>query len=646
MVGNSGDAGANLGGLRGSLSEEAEAGAAPVLDGVSDAELDAFVGKLRTDKSRIVPNVAEPRSRGDMLAERLHRGRPLVSAVREQEVACQSWYVGLDAQASGPHDFEALKGYWERGELGPDSLCWREGFSAWVPLCQVPELAEALAPLPQERLPEPGGDTEAPSFELKGAEALRSLSEDGVSLELDLEAARVELSAPVSTREPVLGAITGAVGMPAPVAASAHGSGFTEAGHASAHGAPSVNGSGFSEVGSTPVDPVGTHSVLVTAPGAGRGEVRWRGVLWLALLGGVSGGVTVAIVLALLGSGEGRALLARLSPSNGAGPSATLSAGPATPGSVAAPAGGHANAVTGTGSAPGAVSGAPGSGVVPGAAGGAAPGAANTAAVPGAPSSPGAMGPGAAGVGAMAGATGPGAGAVPGGIAGSSLVPRGGIDRGGAVPALSATGGAVASSATSVPSVPKTELSTVSPPSRAPAARPSVSAAALALEKRPVAPPAVTETSFESDDDLGLDEAPAAEEKSASALGPDEAYDRELSGPPPGAASARKERTVYVPPDPSKPPAELAQSDIFEVVLANKGDITACARELQQPPKEGGRVVVRWSILPTGKVGEVVTETASIQGTPLARCIEAKVRAWNFPRHQGQGAPVRFPFVF
>jgi hypothetical protein len=61
---------------------------------------------------------------------------------------------------------------------------------------------------------------------------------------------------------------------------------------------------------------------------------------------------------------------------------------------------------------------------------------------------------------------------------------------------------------------------------------------------------------------------------------------------------------------------------------------------------EGTRVVVRWSILPSGEVSEVVTETASLRGTSFARCIEAKVRAWDFPKHQEQGGPVRFPFVF
>ncbi|MFP2908591.1 AgmX/PglI C-terminal domain-containing protein, partial [Pyxidicoccus sp. 3LFB2] len=156
-------------------------------------------------------------------------------------------------------------------------------------------------------------------------------------------------------------------------------------------------------------------------------------------------------------------------------------------------------------------------------------------------------------------------------------------------------------------------------------------------------PPPMNEAA--QDAELDAAAAPVAAKSPASELGPDEDFERELADPPEG--DAKHERTVYVPPDPSKPAASLAQSDIFEVVLANKGDISTCAgTQPQQSEKAGGRVVVRWSILPSGKVGEVVTETASIQGTPLARCIEGKVRAWTFPKHEVQGGPVRFPFVF
>ena len=68
----------------------------------------------------------------------------------------------------------------------------------------------------------------------------------------------------------------------------------------------------------------------------------------------------------------------------------------------------------------------------------------------------------------------------------------------------------------------------------------------------------------------------------------------------------------------------------------------------QKPSSDTGahRVVVRWTILPSGRVTDVETESTRFQGTPLALCLEGKIRAWTFPKHHEQGAPVRFPFVF
>ncbi|MCP3141075.1 AgmX/PglI C-terminal domain-containing protein [Pyxidicoccus xibeiensis] len=604
---------------------------------MSEAELDAFVGKLRTDKNRVVAPATQSRGRGDMLSERLHAGRrPLVSSVPE-EVATHAWYVAPGNQVSGPHDVAALKSFLERGELGADSLCWREGFSAWTPLCQVPELAEALVPLPQEKLPTPAESTGEPSgsnFALKGAEALRSLPGDAAApvTEPAVELLRVEATGPVAVSTEVAASQVGAAPQPGTVAAEVSASlQFVTV---------------PAEVAGPSVEPVGTHAVLGRE--AGRVEVRWRGGVWLALLGGVTGGVSVAIVMGLMGSADGRALLARMTSRETWGVSAT-----ATPGAGstargvdgAQPAPGN----TGSGATPGGVGnaaavGATGSGATPGAVG-----AASGTAVPGA--SPGAASvlPGTSGAGAAPGAVVASAGAklgTPGvGTAGGTSlagVTAGTLDRGGAVPVLAASGGRKAPAATSAPASVAESLETEDLPEEAPVARAAVSAPSA--EKRPAAPPPLAEADFENE--LDAEAAPAVDTAPAEKLGPDEAFERELASPPPGAG-ARAERSVYVPPDPSKPPAELAQSDIFEVVLAKKDDISACASEQQPPtPGAGGRVVVRWSILPSGQVSDVVTETASLKGTPIARCIEGKVRAWTFPKHQEQGGPVRFPFVF
>jgi len=56
------------------------------------------------------------------------------------------WYVAIDEKQVGPLTMEKVKDHWDRGEVGPDSLCWRSGFSDWVPLSEASELASVLAP--------------------------------------------------------------------------------------------------------------------------------------------------------------------------------------------------------------------------------------------------------------------------------------------------------------------------------------------------------------------------------------------------------------------------------------------------------------------------------------------------------------------
>ncbi|RYY94783.1 MAG: AgmX/PglI C-terminal domain-containing protein, partial [Comamonadaceae bacterium] len=63
--------------------------------------------------------------------------------------------------------------------------------------------------------------------------------------------------------------------------------------------------------------------------------------------------------------------------------------------------------------------------------------------------------------------------------------------------------------------------------------------------------------------------------------------------------------------------------------------------------ENGGRFQVRWSVDTSGSVSGVAMETDSLRGTPLAGCVEDRVRGWKFPVHRvALAAPVRFPFVF
>ncbi|MCE9666992.1 GYF domain-containing protein [Myxococcus stipitatus] len=596
MVGDSGDGKAHPGGHPVSAATP-EGEGTPVLGGVSEAELDVFVGKLRTDKNLHLPAASQTRERGDVHGERLHKGvrRSLVSASLVEEAASSeptrtpdanhAWYVTLAGQAAGPFDVKALAAPWERGELGPDSLCWREGFPGWLPLSQVPELALALVPPPQEL-------TEAVDLALSELAAAPDFAPRGAEGMLSLAAGET-----VVIPEAAL-----------PLAASLE--------------------AGASWAVTAPVEPAGTHPVLAPPPStieavAERVEVRWRGGWWFTLAGGVAGGVTVALVMGLLGRWDGAtALLGRMR--------ASTSAQPAVPPVVAQPA---------------PVAPAP---VVP---------PAPVASVPVAPVVASQVPVGAVSGGATDGAGGSAGGGVAqaalsgsmstgavGGGSGVAAEPRpalkgvASVERGGALPTLTGVGGGLATTVGSKPSQARVEREVEAPP-RAVAVASRSAEVPLTSQARPVAPtpapasaPAKPKPAVDDGDDLGLDED----------------YDRELSGPAGGPTAREEPRAVYIPPvAPIRNPREtLTQSDVFEVVLTNKSEVTACADVKPRPVLEGERVVVRWTILPSGEVGEVVTETATVKGTAFSRCIEGKIRSWIFPKHQEQGGPVRFPFVF
>src|SRR5215471_8455837 len=74
--------------------------------------------------------------------------QPPADSPAQENGASNDWFVAIDEKQVGPLSFEQLKEFWNRGEIGPDSLCWRAGLSDWITLSEAPELATLLAPKP------------------------------------------------------------------------------------------------------------------------------------------------------------------------------------------------------------------------------------------------------------------------------------------------------------------------------------------------------------------------------------------------------------------------------------------------------------------------------------------------------------------
>jgi predicted Zn finger-like uncharacterized protein len=117
------------------------------------------------------------------------------------------------------------------------------------------------------------------------------------------------------------------------------------------------------------------------------------------------------------------------------------------------------------------------------------------------------------------------------------------------------------------------------------------------------------------------------------------------------ASEGSKPKTVYIPPAAGGGGGDvkdsLGQSDIMEVVLANKGGLAGCvAEQKKREPGLSGKLVMKWSIQTSGKTANVSAVSDEFKGTYLAGCIGGLIKGWSFPRHKVAGEPVTFPFKF
>ena len=131
----------------------------------------------------------------------------------------------------------------------------------------------------------------------------------------------------------------------------------------------------------------------------------------------------------------------------------------------------------------------------------------------------------------------------------------------------------------------------------------------------------------------------------------DDDFEREFGGARTagGKGGKKKSPSTYVPPAPGSAdiPESLSQSDVIQVVVQHKPAILKCAEEQKKvDPGTSGRLVMRWSILPSGRPTQVSTQSTEFKSTPMATCLTKLIPTWSFPRHKTQGPAIDFPFTF
>lgn len=534
--------------------------------------------------------------------------------------SANDWFVAIDEKQVGPLTVDKIKEHWDRGEVGPDSLCWRAGFSDWIPLSEAKELASVLAPRPAKPVivapaavaasssapsapvesafsagaasknnrpeipaaPALGQEPTSSGWKPSAASVLASLvKEENDALSkpppkpaveekpapglLDLPPPEPAM-APVARAAPMMAAAAEPMRAPQPAPmpyAPAPAPAPAYAQPAPAYGQPAYAGAGYPQ----PAYPGYPPPAATAAQGGGNKTVMF------AAIGGV-----VVLLLAV-----GGFFAFRSPPPPPSEPVAAVTPAPqpkelepATP---------------------------------------------PVAKVEPPPSAPAATPPAPTPAPAVAAATPPAAG----------------------------TGTAPATPAATPAATPTPPATTPAPPPAATEAVAKVTPSSKTGERKPPS----SESSRPSSSGSSKSEAVSKPSKqSDDGLGDD--FDDLFGTKKPSSgktASGEKTPSTYIPPAPgsgsSDVPERLGQSDIMAVVVANKPAIVKCVNEQKKKdPGLTGRLVMRWVIQTNGKTTGVSVKSEEFKKTYMATCISGLIKGWNFPKHKKQGDPIDFPFIF
>ncbi len=507
----------------------------------------------------------------------------------KDEVPQTDWFVAIDDKQTGPLTLDNVKQHWDRGEIGPDSLCWRAGFDDWIPLSDVAALASVLAPKPQKPIvvaaPPPGAVVSVPvesAFSAGGmtktvrsemqvplaaapaeetgtwrpsaASALSSLIKDEMQA---LSNPAPKVADPLPPSDSMKG---GLLDLPPPSESSISGNGKNGS-HAQLPQSEDVRTSRPPR----PANPyVATPGATYSSPAVT--QYRPKDNKQLIVIIAIAAGVVVVglfgTILWLANRQPVVVVQQQQQPQQPVVAQQPTQPKQPTPGQTAAPA------------QPPPAQPAPGQ-----------PTPGQTAA----PAQP-------AAVAANSGKTEPARPAMPHGA-----VERRGTGR----PALAAR----------EREEPKAE------------------------PKREEAAPEPKKGGKSKEDDDFANAFGGGDDKPKAAAKPAESEDKP------------KKNAVWIPPAPGGGgdgvKDSLGQSDVMEVVLANKGGLAHCAEEQhKRDPSTSGKLVMRWSILTSGKTSNVSVVSDEFKGTYMATCVGGLIKSMNFPRAKKAGEPVVFPFKF
>jgi predicted Zn finger-like uncharacterized protein len=542
---------------------------------------------------------------------------------KEEAAPASDWYVAIEDRQVGPLTVEKIKEHWDRGEVGPDSLCWRAGFGDWIPLSEATELASVLAPRPAK----PVIVTPAAMAPAAPAAPVESAFSAGAAA----KSARAEIPA-----APALGAEPTSSGWK-PSAASVLASLVKEENEALSKPAPKPS----------PVEERPAMGGLLDLPPEPVAAPAARAAPVLAAMAAEPAMHAPQPAPMPYAPVAPAPVYAQPAP---AYPQPAYAAGypqPAYPGypppGVGVPQGGNNKTVMMIGIA------AVGVLLLGTVLFLALKGSSNSNGISDSPQRVATTQP----VAPAPKPVEPPATATPT----NTVPPPAPNPQGTATPPPAAVAAAAGTQPEANPGTPPA-VAAATPPAVTP---PTPSPAAVEpkpAEPRTEQPPRVAER-----DPVRTTPKPRVNNDSVATVKPspkppptdelDDDFDSLFGKPkaqPKPASNPGPSPTPYIPPEPGgggKVQESLAQSDIMAVVLNNKPAIVKCVNEQKKrDPGISGKLVMRWVIQTSGRTSSVSVRTEEFKKTYMASCITGLIKQWNFPKHKKQGEPIDFPFTF
>ena len=114
-----------------------------------------------------------------------------------------------------------------------------------------------------------------------------------------------------------------------------------------------------------------------------------------------------------------------------------------------------------------------------------------------------------------------------------------------------------------------------------------------------------------------------------------------------GALHPRRSRGPQITLDPVSVRGSLDKEIIRRTIRRHINEVRFCYEQaLVAHPSLAGRLVVQFTIAPTGRVLAALVQNTTLGSPPVEACVVGAVRRWEFPQPQGGGlVSVSYPFV-